>query len=196
MKNFLLRTLSKDDQRNRAEVVSLLTLFIFIFCFMVWVASCTTHKNVVTTSEEKDSVVTSLVVTQTTEREKLDTIIVIPANEINGEMPINKLMAGDPLTIKNDSQEVTVIYNPVTKKINVTGKIKEQKVNVSFDKYTISTKREHSKTAVHTKEKEKTKEKETTGFPLKGAAIAISVFLFLLLLFYVMGRVLWKRYFK
>ncbi|AMP97518.1 hypothetical protein AY601_0564 [Pedobacter cryoconitis] len=143
---------------------------------------------------KKDTVSLTLDHSLTTIREKADTILVIPGQVITTDTYIDfdELVNG-VMAIKSPLAEVSLILNPVTKKLSARALIKEQVIPLKINKETViqknltvlSKKNELSLNTNKTEVEQAVKEKET---------LKLSAWLPALLVLIVLGSVYyWVR---
>lgn len=124
------------------------TISLFIFSLLLILSGCGTSRHVFQATEKskqetaqqikKDTVSLTLDHSQTTIREKADTLLVVPGQVITEDTYIdfNDLVTG-VMAIKSPLAEVSLILNPVTKKLTARAFIKEQVIPFKISKETV-----------------------------------------------------------
>lgn len=180
------------------------TFSLFILSLLIVLSGCGTSRHVFQATEKikqetvqqtkKDTLSLTMDHSLTTIREKADTILVIPQQVITTDTYIDfdELVNG-VMAIKSPLAEVSLILNPVTKKLSAKALIKEQVIQLKIDKETViqknltvlSKKNEHSLNTNKTEAEQTFKEKET---------LKLSVWLPALLVLITLGSVFyWIR---
>lgn len=156
------------------------TFSLFIFSLLIVLSGCGTSRHVFQATEKmkqetvqqikKDTLNLTMDHSLTTIREKADTVLVIPGRVITTDTYIDfdELVNG-VMAIKSPLAEVSLILNPVTKKLSAKAFIKEQVIPLKINKETViqknltalSKKNELSLNVNKTEAEQTVKEKET-----------------------------------
>lgn len=127
-----------------------------LIVLLLLLSSCSTIKKVFHRESHK-TVKDSTSESETVIKEKLDTIIVIPADSVNGAKPFQNLIEGDTLEIESPTQTVKTFYDKLTKNVKTTAIKKPQHIPVNIDREI----RQKVKTNVKVETEDKVKEKES-----------------------------------
>ncbi|MBB5620348.1 uncharacterized protein YceK [Pedobacter cryoconitis] len=124
------------------------TIYLFICSLLIILSGCGTSHHVFRATEKskqetaqqtkKDTVSLTLDHSLTTIREKADTILVIPGQVITTDTYIDyDDLVNGVMAIKSPLAEVSLILNPVTKKLSARAFIKEQVIPLKINKETV-----------------------------------------------------------
>ena len=156
------------------------TFSLFILSLLIVLSGCGASRHVFQATEKrkqetvqqtkKDTLSLTMDHSLTTIREKADTTLIIPGQVITTDTYIDfdELVNG-VMAIKSPLAEVSLILNPVTKKLSASAFIKEQVIPLKIDKETViqkdltllSKKNEQSLNTNKTEAEQTVKEKET-----------------------------------
>lgn len=136
-------------------------------CFCVF-CSCGTLKKNINKTSQNENIDTEVCTTVTrTVTEVADTLVTIPGSNIQRSQDIDSLLQGEPLKVENQQIEVEVKYDPIKKRISVTGFSKPGQIPVSINRKIVEQVKQQSKIKDEVKTYTVTKQKERTAVSWK-----------------------------
>lgn len=97
-----------------------------------------------------------------TTTEKVDTLVVIPADTSEWIIPLRELTDSSTLIVESDNQKITFKFDPEKKTVRTTAVIKQSKVPVQIEKITVEKRNVESNYRVKTKAFDKDRQVEKT----------------------------------
>ena len=174
-----------------------LVIGIVVSVLIIFMSSCTTQKHIVKSEKQTEINTGSTTVTNeqtetrttgtTKKTESIDTTVHIKGHKTTAGESLNQFLSGDSIYSEDDDLIITGHYDSISKKVTITGTVKDKNLNIKGTKVTDGVQQTNQVQTVNTVKKDtsivkthetasdKTVKRNNTGWIIAGIIILIVI---------------------